>query len=108
MLERERGPTRDPPQPVLTDMEAHTFNGGGGGPDAADDTEDKLHRLSVYETNPPRDGSATPERKNRIVVQIQGHDYALGHSSHRNCEQQPSALSYTRRNWALKSKYRIW
>ena len=54
----------------------------GGSPDAADDTEEELHRLSVYETDPPRDESAAaPERRNRIVVQIHGHDYALGHSS---------------------------
>jgi hypothetical protein len=53
----------------------------GGGPDAADDTEEELYRLSVYETDPPCDKSVTPERKDRIVVQIHGHDYALGHSS---------------------------
>ena len=80
MTERERGPTRDPPQPVLTDMGPPTSNGGGP-PDAADDMEEELHRPSVYETDPPREESATPERKNRIVVQIHGHDYALGHSS---------------------------
>ena len=78
VVERERGP-------VLTDMGPHTLNGGS--PDAADDTEEELHRLSVYETDPPpRDKSVAPKRKNRIVVQIHGHDYALGHS-----------------NWALKS-----
>ena len=49
--------------------------------DAADDTEEELHRLNVYETDPPRDKSVTPERKNRIIVQIYGHNYALGHSS---------------------------
>ena len=66
-------------QPALTDMGPPTSNGGG--PDAADDTERELHRLSVYETDPPRDESAAPERRNRMVVQIHGHDYALGHSS---------------------------
>ena len=52
----------------------------GDCPDAADATEEELNR-SGYETDSPRDESATPERKNRIVVQIHGHDYALGHSS---------------------------
>jgi hypothetical protein len=79
MAERERGPTRDPPQPVLTDMGPPGSNGDC--PDAADATEEELNRMSGYETDPPRDESATPERKNRIVVQIHGHDYALGHSS---------------------------
>ena len=40
-----------------------------------------MHRLGVFKTDPPRDKSVAPERKNRIVVQIHGHDYALGHSS---------------------------
>ena len=78
-MERERGPTQDPPQPVSIDMGPHTFNGGS--PDAAHDTKDELHRLGAYETDPPRDKSVAPERKSRIVVQIHGHDYALGHSS---------------------------
>ena len=98
MTERERGPTRDSPQPMLTEMGPRTSNGGGpdaaddteeelqpvltdmgpptsngGGPDAADDTEGELHHLSVYETDPPRDESAAPKRRNRIVVQIHGH-----------------------------------
>jgi hypothetical protein len=79
VAERERGPTRDPPQPVLTDMRPPYSKGGG--PNAVDDTEEESHRQSVYEIDPPRDKRATPERKNRTVVQIQGHDYALGHSS---------------------------
>ena len=80
MAERERGPTRDPPQPVLTDMGPPSSNGGG--PDAADDnTEEESHQLSVYDTDPPHDNNATPERRHRIVVQIHGHDFALGHSS---------------------------
>ena len=79
MVERERGPTRESPQPVSIDMGPHTYNGGG--PDAVADTEEELHRLGVYETDPTRDRSAAPGRKNRIVVQIHGHDYALGQSS---------------------------
>ena len=74
-----RSYTRPPPIPVLTDMGPPTSNRGG--PDAADNTEDKLHRLSIYETDPPHDNSATPERRHRIVVPIYGHDYALRHSS---------------------------
>jgi hypothetical protein len=50
------------------------------GPDDADNTEDESHHLSVYETDPPHDNSATPERTHRIVFQIHGHDFALGHS----------------------------
>ena len=76
MTERERGPTRDSPQPMLTEMGPRTSNGGG--PDAADDTEEELHRLSVYETDPPREEDATPECRKRIVVQIHGQEYALG------------------------------
>ena len=57
----------------------YTYNGGD--PDAVADTEKELHRLGVYETDPTRDRSAAPGRKNRIVVQIHGHDYALGQSS---------------------------
>ena len=87
MVERERGP----------DMGPHTFSGGG--PDAADDTEEELHRLSVYETDPPHDKSVEPERKNRIVVQI------LRARTQLPAGIATSALSYTRRNWALKSKY---
>jgi hypothetical protein len=49
-------------------MGPHTYNGGG--PDAVAATEEELHRLGVYETEPTRDRSAAPERKNRIVVQI--------------------------------------
>ena len=79
MVERERGPMRDPPQPVSIDMGPYNILNGGG-PDAADDTEEELHRLCVYKKDPPRD-KGLPERKNRIVVQIHGHDYSLGHSS---------------------------
>ncbi len=79
MAGQERGPTQDSPVPVLTDMGPPTSNRGG--PDAADNTEDELHRLSVYETDPPHDNSATPERRHRIVVPIHGHDNALGYSS---------------------------
>ena len=79
MAERERGPSRDPPQPVLTDLGPPYSNGGS--PDAASDTKEELHRQGVYKTDPQRDESAAPDRKNRIVVQIHGHDYALGHSS---------------------------
>ncbi len=43
MVERERGPTREPPQPVSIDMGPHTYNGGG--PDAVADTKEELHRL---------------------------------------------------------------
>jgi hypothetical protein len=70
VVERERGPTRESPQPVSIDMGPHTYNGGG--PDAVADMEEELHRLGVYETDPTRDRSAAPERKNRIVVQIHG------------------------------------
>ena len=62
-----------------------------GGPDAADDTEEEPHRLDVYETDVPRDDSVASERKHRIVVQIHGHDYALGHSS--QLELQSAAWS---------------
>ena len=79
VVERECGPTRDPPRPVSIDMGPHICNGGG--PDAADDTEEEPHRLGVYGTDAPRDDSVASERKHRIVVQIHGHDYALGHSS---------------------------
>ena len=48
-MERERGPTQDPPQPLSIDMGPHIFNGGG--PDAADETEEEL-RLDVYEIDP--------------------------------------------------------
>ena len=46
-MERERGPTRDPPQPVLTDMGPPTSNGGD--PDAAGDTEEEL-QLGLTDT----------------------------------------------------------
>ena len=48
---------------------------------ATGDTEEELHRQGVYETDPQHDESAAPDRKNRIVVQIHRHDYALGCSS---------------------------
>ena len=67
MAERERGPTRDPPQPMLTDMGPPSSNGGG--PDATDDTEEELHRLSVYEKDPPRERKAM--HNNRCIEPIQ-------------------------------------
>ena len=60
-------------------MGPHICNGGG--PDAADEPEEETHRLGVYETDASRDDSVAQEQKHRIVVQIHGHDYALGHSS---------------------------
>ena len=66
VAERERGPMREPSQPVLTDMGPPSSNGGG--PDAADDTEEELHRLSVYETDPPRERKAM--HNNRCIEPI--------------------------------------
>ena len=68
------------PSPTRVDRHGPPYSNGGGS-DAAGDTEEDLHRQGVYVTDPQRDESATPERKNRIVVQIHGHDYALGYSS---------------------------
>ena len=50
MVERECGPMRDPPQPASIDMVLHIFNCGG--PDADNGTEEELHRLGVYKTDP--------------------------------------------------------
>ena len=52
-----------------------------GGPDAADDREDVLHRQSVSEIDNSRDKNVAQEQRPRIVVPVHGHDYALGHSS---------------------------
>ena len=49
VVERERGPTREPPQPVSIDMGPHTYNSGG--PDAVADTEEE--QGAVY--NPQED-----------------------------------------------------
>ena len=62
--------------------------------------KEELHRLSVYETDPPREEDATPECRKRTDK--------ITHSAtapRQNCKQQPSAHSYTRRSWALKSRY---
>ena len=48
VVERERGPTREPPQPVSIDMGPHTYNGGG--PDAVADTEEEQGAVN----KPPR------------------------------------------------------
>ena len=58
MTERERGPTRDPPQPVLTDMGPPTSNGGS--PDAADDTEEKLQPV-LTDMGPPTSNGGGPD-----------------------------------------------
>ena len=79
MAEQERDLTQSSSVPMLTDMGPPISNRGG--PDDADNTEDELHHLSVHETDPPHDNSATPERRRRIVVQIHGHEFALEHSS---------------------------
>ena len=84
MAERERGPTRDPPQPMLTDL------GLNIGDDVslmhvADDTGDVPHRPNVHMTDVPRECSVAPELRQRIiVVQIHGWDFTLGHSSQMN------------------------
>ena len=79
MAEQERVHTQNSSVPVLTDMGPPISNREV--PDDADNTEGESHHLSVYETDPPHDNSSTPERRHRIVVQIHGHDFALGHSS---------------------------
>jgi hypothetical protein len=63
VAERERGPTRDPPQPMLTDL------GLNIGDDVslmhvADDTGDVPYRPNVYVNDVPRDDSGAPERQN--------------------------------------------
>ena len=62
VVERERGPTREPPQPVSIDM--GLLIGNGVSPDAADDTGDAPHRQNAYVTGVPRDDSVAPERWN--------------------------------------------
>ena len=53
VVERERGPTREPPQPVSIDMGPHTYNGGG--PDAVADTEEEQGAVN----NPLEDRQCT-------------------------------------------------
>ena len=79
MAEQESDHTQNSTVPALTDMGPPISNRDG--PDNADNTEDESCRLSVYGTDHPHDNDATPERRHRIVVQIHGHDFALGHSS---------------------------
>ena len=54
MTERERVPTRDPPQPVLTDMGPPTSNKGG--PDVADNTEEELQPVLTDMRSPTSNG----------------------------------------------------
>ena len=58
VVERERGPTQEPPQPVSIDMGLHV--GNGVSPDAAD-TGDAPHRQNAYVTGVPRNDSVAPE-----------------------------------------------
>ena len=62
VVERERGPTRESPQPVSIDM--GLLIGNGVSPDAANDTGDAPHRQNAYVTGVPRDDSVAPERWN--------------------------------------------
>ena len=62
VVERERGPTREPPQPVSIDM--GLLIGNGVSPDAADDKGDAPQRQNAYVTGVPRDDSVAPERWN--------------------------------------------
>ncbi len=80
VVERECGPTRDPPQSVSIDIGLLRI-GNDGGPDAAGDREDVSHRQSVSELDNSRNKNVTQEQRPRIVVPVQGRDYALGYSS---------------------------
>ena len=79
MAEQERDHTPNSSVTVVTDLGPPISNRDG--PDDAGNTEDESHQLSVYDIDPPHDNGATPERRHRIVVQIHGHDFALGDSS---------------------------
>jgi len=83
VAERERGPTRDPPQPMLTDL-GLIIGDDVSLMHVADDTGDVPHRPNVHMTDVPRECSVVSELRQRIVVQIHGWDFTLGHSSQMN------------------------
>ena len=83
MVEQECGPTRDPPQPASINMGLNVGNEVSLR-HVADDTGDVPHRPNVPTTDVPREVSVAPELRQRIVVQIHGRDFALGHSSQKN------------------------
>jgi hypothetical protein len=80
VVEQERSPTRDPPQSVSSSRSLRT--GDGGGPrNAPVDAEDVPHRPDVCVTDAPGDEREAREQRQRLVVQVHGIDFALGHSS---------------------------
>ena len=80
VVEQERSPTRDPPQSVSSSRSPRT--GDGGGPrNAPVDAEDVPHRTDVYVTDASGEEREAREQQKRLVVQVHGQDFALGHGS---------------------------
>ena len=67
MAERERGPTRDPPQSVSSSRSPRIGNGGGLLNDA-NDTEDVPHRPDACVTDAPGDEREARDQRQSIVV----------------------------------------
>ena len=81
VVEQERSPTRDPPQSVSSSSRSPRTGDGGGPRNAPVDAEDVPHRPDVYVTDAPGDEREAREQRQRLVVQVHGLDFALGHSS---------------------------
>ncbi len=70
--------SQGPPQSTSIAMRPRAGNSSRA--NAADETPAASHRPDVYKTDAPRDGSVTPVRQRRTVIQIHWQDLALWHT----------------------------